>query len=633
MFLASHEPMPGSPRFVAIKRILSNLADEPSFLKMFLDEARVLSRLYHPNLDRVLDAGKHEGLPYIVLDYIPGRDLSVVLRIHEKRSLLPVEVCAHIAAKVAAGLSHAHGLTDEKGRSLEIVHRDVSPENIIITFEGTVKVVDFGVARGTIREQQTAPGLIKGKPSFMAPEQILAQQIDRRADVFALGVLLYRLTVGQHPFGVDSDDASTFRRLIENVPTPPHLLVPKYPRTLSAVVMKALEKEPSRRHQTAERFLADIENVMHEQRWFPSDRRLAWLMGELFPAGAASARRLSLKPSDANSARHASYMTRGDLRIAVDVDDEDEDTEMATEPAGEDSPLYGEDEQSGTHPSHLFEHEVAELGDSLPSDMDSVTAPTDKTPQDMDSITDPGGPAGSGMDDRTTPERRHPADMDSATKPARPTPSHQPAMTHASLEGRPAKPSQKLQRPADTVPRPEHSQRVDEAPPTKLGRRKRPHTSSESAASPSPKEQDIRSVSQSASTAPRVHQKNARDSRLLDSLPPDSIDRRLSPETEDTRDNAFSALSTHPGDSQPGLGPNELEEEETRFDLPEFSRSRQRRSKPRAASASDERGHASRHSASIRKDLPPWRTPTGIAIAASIGTAVLGAILLSLCGS
>jgi eukaryotic-like serine/threonine-protein kinase len=331
VYLAAHEPMPGAPRLVAIKQILPDLAEDETFLEMFLDEARVLSGLYHPNLDHVVDVGEHDGVPYMVLDYIPGRDLAMVLRRHDGHGLLPLEVSVHVAARVAAGLAHAHGRKDAHGRNLGIVHRDLSPENIIITFEGTVKVVDFGVARGIMRALQTAPGLIKGKPAYMAPEQILARSIDHRADIFALGVLLYRLTVGKHPFGVEANDERTFKRLLEVVPAPPHLVRADYPRALSAVVMKTLERDAARRHAHAEALLADLESVMRDQGWFPSDSRLARLMAELFPEVASSARRLAADPHDAAAASQASYLSTADIRIDLD-DEDDEETAAVTRP-------------------------------------------------------------------------------------------------------------------------------------------------------------------------------------------------------------------------------------------------------------------------------------------------------------
>jgi len=182
-----------------------------------------------------------------------------------------------------------------------------------------VKVVDFGIARGVMRSLVTEPGLVKGKPSYMAPEQILAKPIDRRADLFALGVLLYRLTVGKHPFGVRSNDASTFVRLIREEAPPPHRERAGLPRSLSSVILKALQKPKEKRYQRAEDLVADLETVMKQEGWFPSERRLAELMAKLFPEAVDAARRFSEDPEDTMAAHAASYLSTASLR-GVEID-------------------------------------------------------------------------------------------------------------------------------------------------------------------------------------------------------------------------------------------------------------------------------------------------------------------------
>ena len=310
VFLASHETVPGMPRLVALKLIRPQLLDDPDFVEMFLDEGRILAGLYHPNLDHVVDVGEVDGRPYLALDYVPGRDLAFVLRRHEgARGTLPVDLATQVVTRVAAGLAHAHGRRDRSGRSLGIVHRDVSPENVIVTFAGTVKLVDFGIARGAMRAQVTEPGLVKGKPAYMAPEQLLAQALDARTDVFALGVLLYRLACGRHPFGVRSDDASTYARLLREAPAPPHLLCPDVPEDLSVLLLQALAREPEGRPQSADALVDGLEAVMRRAGWFPSERRLAGLMAELFPQGAVAAERLAQDPLDLSAAHTASWLS------------------------------------------------------------------------------------------------------------------------------------------------------------------------------------------------------------------------------------------------------------------------------------------------------------------------------------
>lgn len=242
----------GFSKLVAVKTMLPGFSDEPQFQQMFLDEARLASRIRHPHVAEIYDLGEQDDILYLVLELVDGQPLSAIRAAASKHGGLPLGVAVKIVSEACSGLHAAHELRDELGEPIGLVHRDISPQNLLVTYEGVVKIVDFGVAKGAGRTSAiTGVGHVKGKPPYMAPEQALSQAVDRRADIFALGIVLYQVTAGFHPLRGESDLA-TLQNIISGAPIkPPRKHVPGYPAALEAVVMKALERDPADRFQSA----------------------------------------------------------------------------------------------------------------------------------------------------------------------------------------------------------------------------------------------------------------------------------------------------------------------------------------------------------------------------------------------
>jgi serine/threonine-protein kinase len=240
----------GFEKIVAVKAMLPGLSEDSNFERMFLDEARIASRIKHPNVVEILDLGEHGNLLYLVMEFIEGETLYDVIHLARKTGI-PGPLAIKIVMDVCAGLHAAHELK-ENGVLLDIVHRDVSPQNVMISETGIVKMVDFGVARIKGRMSQvTADGYVKGKTNFLAPEQIAGKSVDRRTDIFAIGVMLYQLTTGKHPFRGETE-GQTLNNILRCRLKKPSTLVQGYPEGLEQVVVRALEREPEFRFQTAQ---------------------------------------------------------------------------------------------------------------------------------------------------------------------------------------------------------------------------------------------------------------------------------------------------------------------------------------------------------------------------------------------
>ena len=251
-----------SPDLVVVKRILPHLTDNARFLRLFLDEARIAARLVHPNIARILELGESDGNWFVAMEYVPGRDLRDLLRrMKERDELTPIEVALRIGVEIAAGLDYAHRATDNVGKPLKIVHRDVSPHNILVSRYGEVKLVDFGVAKAANKSMHTATGILKGKFPYMAPEQANAKKVDPRTDVFALGIVLWELLTVRHLFRGKSD-AATLKKVRACEVGPPSEAVPQIPAKVDKLLLRALEKEPRRRYPDARAFGEAIQEVL-----------------------------------------------------------------------------------------------------------------------------------------------------------------------------------------------------------------------------------------------------------------------------------------------------------------------------------------------------------------------------------
>ncbi len=281
----------GFSKVVALKRVLPHLSSEQTFIEMFLDEARLAARLDHANLVRVYDFGEVQNRYFLAMEYLPGEDASrVVARARRLGLAVPLEIAAFIVSGAAAGLHFAHELTGEDGQPLGLVHRDATPSNILVTYYGTVKVLDFGVAKTAGQLHHTQTGMVKGKLAYLAPEQVSAQPIDRRSDVFALGLVLWELLTGRKLYQGDNPAAVAHALMYETSP-PPSSLRPEVPPELDAIVLKAIAKSPEERFQTAAELEDALEEFLAVRSIRPAPKQLTAFMELLFSSEVAHAKR------------------------------------------------------------------------------------------------------------------------------------------------------------------------------------------------------------------------------------------------------------------------------------------------------------------------------------------------------
>ncbi len=253
----------GFQKLVAIKTMLPVMSDDPNFEKMFLDEASLASEIRHPHVIEILDLGEQDNVLYLVMEWVDGEPLNVVMNYAAKEGGIPLRIAVSLVSQACRGLHAAHELRDERGDLVGLVHRDITPQNILVTYDGVVKLVDFGVAKATSRvAAETEAGQLKGKIAYMSPEQMQGKPIDRRTDVFAMGILLYMLTTGVHPFKGD-DEPVTVQNIMSLRPAPPpRRLVRGMPEELEAVILQALAKDPVKRFPTANDLLKALTAVV-----------------------------------------------------------------------------------------------------------------------------------------------------------------------------------------------------------------------------------------------------------------------------------------------------------------------------------------------------------------------------------
>jgi eukaryotic-like serine/threonine-protein kinase len=259
--VARHVGAAGFERLVVLKRVHRHLLKDQEFRDMFIDEARVASGIRHPNVVPVIDVVEERGELFLVLEYVESLSImTLCTAAREAKEPLPVPVVVRILSDVLSGLHAAHEATDMQGRSLELVHRDVSPQNVVIGVDGTSRLIDFGIAKAARRLTVTGGGVLKGKFGYMSPEQLKQLPVDRRADVFAAGVVLFEALTGRKPFPVDDDDA-LLALLLGDIPDPSSL-TDDVPPKLDAVVQYALARDRDERFQTAAAFLQALETAV-----------------------------------------------------------------------------------------------------------------------------------------------------------------------------------------------------------------------------------------------------------------------------------------------------------------------------------------------------------------------------------
>lgn len=274
VFLARQERGAGFERYVAIKRILPELSDDDEFVRMFLDEARLAARLNHPNVVQIYDLGICGDQYFLAMEFLEGRDLRRIMgRLATYNRALPGAHAIQIIYGAAEGLFYAHNLKDDYGNPLHIIHRDVSPQNIFVTFHGTVKVLDFGIAKAEARSVRTRTGGLKGKYPYLSPEQVRGDEVDHRSDIFSLGTVLWEVTVGRRLFKREND-LLTLQAVLHCEVPPPSDLMNKYPPELERIVMRALATNPDDRYASCRAFQEDLEAFMGQYGLVLSPQKL-----------------------------------------------------------------------------------------------------------------------------------------------------------------------------------------------------------------------------------------------------------------------------------------------------------------------------------------------------------------------
>lgn len=264
VWLARQRGSSGFTRLVAIKRVLSHLARRPEFVRMFLHEAKIAANLVHPNIAQIYDLGEEVGLHFLVMEYVSGHSLAAIARRAQQSGVpFPAPLLGRLIADAAAGLHYAHQLRGSDGGPLGVVHRDVSPQNLLVSREGTIKIVDFGVAKA-VTSEQTESGIIKGKFSYLSPEQCLHQRVDARSDVFALGIVLFELATGTRLFHHESELVIMDRIVREPIPTARSRRPGLSPR-LDGIIQRALARDPLERYPHAEALRLDLELWLAEE--------------------------------------------------------------------------------------------------------------------------------------------------------------------------------------------------------------------------------------------------------------------------------------------------------------------------------------------------------------------------------
>lgn len=265
VFRATRKGVEGFEKVVAVKRILPHLSSNKDFVEMFIAEAKMVASLSHPNIVQIFDLGKIDDSYYIAMEFVQGKDLRTILTRARNRDTLPeVDLAALIAARVSAALEYAHRHRDSEGRDLRIVHRDVSPQNILVSDEGEVKLVDFGIAKAATKASHTDTGSLRGKLLYMSPEQAWGKPLDKRSDLFALGAVFFEILTGHLLFSASSE-MSVLERVREARFVPPSLLNPAVPIELEAVVMRLLNKNPAERYQDASEVLLDLDSYLRRR--------------------------------------------------------------------------------------------------------------------------------------------------------------------------------------------------------------------------------------------------------------------------------------------------------------------------------------------------------------------------------
>src|SRR4051812_47960991 len=297
VFLAKQQGPAGFQKILVVKKILAHLTESKEFVEAFLGEARLAAQMNHRNIVQVFELGEQDGAYFIAMEFVQGKSLrDLIDTTGKRREKIPAELCRSLAEQICDGASYAHNLTDMGGRSLNLVHRDLNPQNVLISYGGDVKIIDFGIAKSELSTVKTEAGMIKGKFVYMSPEQSLAKKLDKRSDIFAIGISLYELLTGINPFQ-KANIVSTLEAVQRYDPPAPSRVDRAY-APFDPVVAKALAKDRDRRYGDAAEMMDDLRRVVVPR---PAER-LGQLMARLFRQQLDADQQLLVDP-DAQSAR------------------------------------------------------------------------------------------------------------------------------------------------------------------------------------------------------------------------------------------------------------------------------------------------------------------------------------------
>ncbi len=324
IYVARQTGIAGFEKLLVIKRILPHLAREDLFVKMFFDEARIAARLSHQNIVQIYDLGHVDEQYFIAMEYLEGESLAKLMRkIHKNKTPLPPAMAGGIALQVCEGLHYAHTMVGPDGEALQVVHRDVNPQNIFVLYAGGVKLVDFGIAKATNRFSHTSTGMLKGKYGYMSPEQIKNLSLDARADVYSAGVVLWEMLTGRKLFR-QASELEILQAITEQDTPPPSTVVSSVPPELDAVCLKALQRSRELRYQTAGEMRMELSFVLKRNR-DPSDTvAIGEFMQSIFYERMLHKRNLIKEAQDRGSSLEKTLF--GDLMLSppglkIDTDD------------------------------------------------------------------------------------------------------------------------------------------------------------------------------------------------------------------------------------------------------------------------------------------------------------------------
>ena len=282
VFKAKAFGVEGFEKIIAIKKILPSMAEDADFIQMFIDEAKICGQLNHANICQIFELGRIDDSHFIAMEYIWGKDvLQIQNRFRRLRKFMPVNMAAFLASKMCEGLDYAHRKKDATGKPLNIIHRDVSPQNVIVSYEGEVKVIDFGIAKAASRSSKTQAGVLKGKFGYMSPEQVGGKPLDQKADIFAIGTILYEILTNERLFLGESDFATLEKVRNVNVP-PPSTVNKEIPPALDKIIMKALAKDLEARYQWGSDMHDDLQDFLVQTEPVYNAKSLATWMREQF---------------------------------------------------------------------------------------------------------------------------------------------------------------------------------------------------------------------------------------------------------------------------------------------------------------------------------------------------------------